>query len=100
MSEVITTTHYDEAEDRLTIVSTQDVEPFIEFAKANAENANAKFAPSRDIRHAGVIPLVVLEAWLKQRGMTFHEFMTDKTATKKLLNDPELSKLRVWKGRV
>lgn len=100
MSEVITKTSFDESQGKIIVQQTQDVEPFLEFTKANSEAANAKFAPSRDIRHAGVLPLVFLEGWLKQQGMTFREFMLDRGAMRKLLNDPDLSKLRVWKGRV
>lgn len=95
MSDVKTITHYDESADRLIIERVQDVEPYLEKAKTESETVK-----SGEFKKAGIIPFVVLEAWLKVKGVTFSDFMRDKSLCKKLLNDPELSKLRVWKGRL
>lgn len=98
MSDVKTITHYDEANDRLTIERVQDVEPYLDQAKAEAEAS--KSVKSGDFKKAGIIPLVALEAWMRLKGVTFADFMRDRSICKRLLNDPDLSKFRVWKGRV
>lgn len=95
MSDVKTITHYDEAEDKLIIERVQDVEPYLEQAKAESEASQ-----SGDLKKAGIIPFVVLEAWMRTKGVTFSDFMRDRSLCKRLLNDPDLKKLRVWKGRV
>lgn len=95
MSDVKTIPHYIEAEDRLVIERVQDVEPYLDKAKAESENTQ-----NGDFRKAGIIPFVALEAWLRVKGITFSDFMRDRSLCKRLLNDPDLSKFRVWKGRV
>jgi len=92
MSDVKTNVSYDETSDRLVIERVQDVEPYMEQAKSETAQG--------DFRKAGIIPFVILEAWIRVKGMTFSEFMRDRNACKRLLNDPDLSKFRVWKGRV
>lgn len=95
MSDVKTITRYDEAEDKLIIERVQDVEPYLEQAKAESEASQ-----SGDLKKAGIIPFVVLEAWMRTKGVTLSDFMRDRSLCKRLLNDPDLKKLRVWKGRV
>lgn len=95
MSYVKTITHYDESEDRLIVERVQDVEPYLDQAKVESET------PQRgELRKAGIIPFVVLEQWLRIHGISFSEFMRDRGLCKRLLNDPDLAKFRVWKGRV
>lgn len=95
MSEVKTITHYDESEDRLTIAHVQDVEPYIDQAKAESETTQRG-----ELRKAGIIPFVILEAWMRAHGISFSEFVRDRSLCKRLLNDKDLAKFRVWKGRV
>lgn len=92
MSDVKTNVSYDETHDKLIIERVQDVEPYLEQAKRETAQG--------DFRKAGIIPFVVLEAWIRAKGMTFSDFMRDRNACRRLLNDPDLSKFRVWKGRV
>jgi hypothetical protein len=62
------------------------------------QNANA--VGSSEMRHAAKIPTSTIENYLKTNGITFHEFMANPAHAKAMLNDPALSGLRIWKGRV
>lgn len=93
MSDVKTNVSY--AHDKLIIERVQDCEPYTEQVRRERETVS-----KGDIRKAGIIPFMILEAWIRANGMTFSEFMRDRNACKRLLNDPDLSKFRVWKGRV
>lgn len=53
-----------------------------------------------DMKVLAHIPDIVVEKWLNDRGITFAEFMRSKEVRARMLNDPDLSAFRVWKGRV
>jgi hypothetical protein len=53
-----------------------------------------------DMKVLAHIPDIVVEKWLNDHGITFAEFMRSKEVRAKMLNDPDLSAFRVWKGRV
>lgn len=52
------------------------------------------------MKHAAKIPKAVIENYMARVGITFHEFMVDDKHVRAMLNDPELSGFRIWKGRV
>lgn len=93
---VVTNTYYNEADDKLTIETVQDAEPIIEYAQRARDAHN----PGRELYFAGIYPDTIVEAFCKQRGITFEEFILDPEHGKALMRDPDLSKFRVWKGRV
>lgn len=76
---------------------SQDIEPIIEAVKT-LQNANA--FGSSEMRHAAKIPASVIENYIKAKGITFQEFMGNAAHARDMLNDPALSGLRIWKGRV
>lgn len=80
----------------IVIARQQDVEPFIEAAKA-ARSEGA--VGSGEMRHAATFPAVVVEAYLISAGITFREFLADETHVKRMLADPALKGFRIWEGR-
>ena len=77
--------------------TVQDCTPILEHAKALH---NEGHHGSSEMRHAMTIPDVVIEKYCNERGITFHEFMSNKVHIRHMLNDPDLSMFRIWKGRV
>ena len=77
--------------------TTQDCTPILEHTKALH---NAGMYGSSDMRLAASIPMVVIEKYLNDNGITMHEFSGSADHKKRLLNDPSLSYFRIWQGRV
>ena len=76
---------------------TQDVEPILEYAKARH---NEGHHGSADMRLAASIPLVIIERYLNQNGITLQDFALSPDHKKRLLNDPALAHFRIWPGRI
>ncbi|MBO1748895.1 hypothetical protein [Stenotrophomonas indicatrix] len=76
---------------------SQDVEPILEYAKRMRNQGDVG---SSEMRHAAKIPKAVIENYINRTGITFHEFMVDDKHIRAMLNDPDLSGFRIWKGRV
>jgi len=74
---------------------TQDVEPFLDRNK-ELYNAGDGYSPSRDLRRAASIPLVVVEQWLSEGIDIFNPDHAE--AIKRKLNDPENRYLRTAPG--
>ena len=51
-------------------------------------------------KYAGFLPYVLIEDYLKQKGITYAEFMQNKVHLRAMLNDPALTHFRVWKGAI
>lgn len=95
MGQVLTKLH--ETEAGLTIERVQDVEPILDGTHARRV---AGLIGSSEMRHAASLPMVIVEAYCNDKGITFQEFMTDPQHVKRMLNTPELRAFRVWEGRV
>lgn len=50
--------------------------------------------------YAGSIPAIVAEAYCNKIGIKFEEFLNNPVHIKNLLNDPDYSAFRIWKGQV
>lgn len=79
--------HYDWKTDSVTIERVQDVEPILE-ANKRAFNDAANFK-SETFNKKASIPIGILEMWLKDKGITYQEFMIDDSILKRFLNDPD-----------
>ncbi|MGE5452430.1 MAG: hypothetical protein ACM3VZ_11390 [Acidobacteriota bacterium] len=77
--------------------TVQDCVPIAEAAKAKH---NAGSFGSSEMKHAASIPMVMIEKYCNERGVTFHDFMKDKAHIRYMLNDPNLAMFRIWKGKV
>lgn len=74
-----------------------DAEPYIEHAMALQ---NAGITGSSDFRHAAHFPPGLFEVYMKHHGISFHELMANPVHVKNMLNDPGLSRFRIWRGKV
>lgn len=100
-SGVTTESFYDEHTDTLTINRTQDCEPFVEQAKQQGEYWNSRGALLKnDLVPAAEYPPVIVELYCRKNGISFNEFIVDRKHVRNMLVDPDLSKFRIWKGKV
>ena len=76
---------------------TQDCTPIAEYTKARHREGHHG---SGDMRLAASIPLVFVEKYLIDAGITFQEFAVSPVHKRRLLSDPALADFRVWKGQV
>lgn len=83
--------------DNLIERRSQDVEPILEQAARLRSNDRVG---SSEMRHAARIPMIEIEKYLALTGITMHEFMANPVHIKAMLNNPELSKFRIWQGRI
>lgn len=97
MSEVKTQIVVDPSEDVFHVNRVQDVEPILEDAK---RRHNEGLHGSKDYKHAMSIPNVLVERYCELNGISYAEFMGNEQHIRRMLNDPELSHFRIWKGRV
>lgn len=83
----------------LYVGRAQDVEPYIEHVAALRQDSDGK-SKSGEMYHVGDIPYAVIEAYCNSAGVSFMDFMNDgDTHIKRILQDPDYSKFRVWQGR-
>lgn len=52
-----------------------------------------------EMRHAARLPMVLVERYCNERGITFSDWLRDPSHAKAMLNDPALAAFRVWEGR-
>ncbi len=81
----------------LVVQNTQQCTPIAEYA---TRLHNEGLHGSSDMKHAGEIPNVIIEAYCAQNGITFEEWCRNKEHVRRLLNDPAVSAFRPWKGRL
>ena len=95
MGDVLTRVH--ESGGVLAFERVQDVEPILDFAH---DQRVAGAVGSSEMRHAASLPMVIVEAYCNDRGVSFDEFMRDPKHVESMLNDPALAAFRIWHGRV
>lgn len=76
---------------------SQDVSPILDHTTRLRNNGEVG---SSEFRHAAKVPKAVIETYCTTRGITFQEFMNNEAHIRALLNDPDLSGFRIWKGRI
>ena len=81
---------------RIVVAREQDVEPLLEQAKS-LHNEGLHTSAAGD-KLAGIMPDVLIEAYINQKGITYREFLQGSEHIRAMLNDPALSHFRVWKG--
>jgi hypothetical protein len=90
-------TSYKVQDDRLYVGRSQDCTKIAEYAKALH---NEGYHGSSDMKHAASIPLVIIEKYCNEQGVSFEEFMGDETHIKRVVEHPDNEMFRVWKGRL
>lgn len=95
MSDLQTKIHLHD--DKMTVENVQDCTGYLERSQALH---NEGFHGSNDFKHAAELPMVAIQTYLNREGITFAEWMSNPAHIKRMLNDPDLSKTRIWPGRV
>jgi hypothetical protein len=85
-------------EDGKTIFErVQDCDPIAERAKALH---NEGLHGSSEMKLAASLPMVLVERYCNDNGITFREFLNGQEHIKRMCNDPSLSHFRIWPGRL
>lgn len=82
-------------DDGFVIAREQKVSDIVDHCKARH---NEGFHGDKDFKFVGMIPELVVEDYCTKQGIPFSEFFRNPEHTKRLMNDPAYSDLRVWKG--
>lgn len=82
---------------QMVVSSTQDCTSIAESTKARH---NEGMHGTSELKHAARIPLVMVEKYLIDNNITYHEWSTDKAHIRRMLNDPSLSYFRIWPGAI
>jgi hypothetical protein len=69
-----------------------------EFAKARHNSGN--HLALGDDKFVATLDAGIIHAWCAKRGVTFSQLMCDQKLTVKMLEDPDLSVFRIWKGKI
>lgn len=91
-------TRFHEDGDKFHIQTTADVEPVIDRATALHNEGHQKTRGGD--HHVASIPAVVVNAWAVKRGVTFDAVMQDISLFREMLQDPDLSSFRIYKGAI
>lgn len=83
--------------DRLVVENVQDCTPILEDVKARH---NQGFHGSPELKHAARLPMVAVQIYMNNNGIDFQEFMSNPVHIKRMCNDPDLKKFRIWPGQV
>lgn len=92
----------DDGEGGGEILTTQDVAPILDRNKAMA-NHNDGYTPSKDMRRAGTVPMLILHKWIADARLTtddpdYQEKLSKLVLAK--LDDPDYLYLRTAPGRL
>lgn len=61
---------------------------------------NAGEFGSKEMRYYGEVTPLMLQTYCDKRGVTWDQAMQNPEHFRRILNDPENSDMRVWKGRI
>jgi len=84
-------------DDRLVIGRSQDCTAILEDA---VHRHNEGLHGTADVKHAARIPEVIVEKYCNDHKISFHEFMGDEVHIKRLVEHPDNSMFRIWKGKL
>ena len=87
--EVVGTDIIPEEDGSVTVRRFQDVEPILDWCKEQT-NAGLYRTPSGDMHHAAELPMALVEKYMADKGIDFHEFMNNTVHVKAMLADPAL----------
>jgi len=82
---------------KLITGSVQDATPYLEKAARLRIDGGKQ---DKDMWHAAHFPAIAVELYCNRAGIEFSEFMQNKAHVRRMLQDPDLSKFRVFEGRV
>lgn len=64
------------------------------------ERANARHIGSSDMRYLGEVTPFMIQQYCDKTGITWDQAFQNPEHFRRILNDPENSYMRVWKGRI
>ena len=99
MSDIKTIYHYDAVENRDVIERVQDCEPVVQEIEEIKQLTDGRGDTSLGY-HVGRIPGIVIEQYIKQVGITFHDFCVDTTHIHRIMNNPNYKKFRIFEGKI
>lgn len=88
-----------DSDDRLHLITRQDVEPILDLNKAQASMGRSGYAIDSDMWHVARVPNWVIIKWLNDHGVNFYA-ADHRDHVKRLLNAPEWAWLRTGGGRL
>jgi len=77
------------------IMRTQDCTAIAEYAKAQH---NGGYHGTSEVKHAARLPLVIVEQYCNDNGVSFEQFMKDPVHIRRIVKDPKNDAFRIWKG--
>lgn len=84
-------------DDKLIIKQTYDASHMLEDARHARERAPNAFAS--DYKHVGNVDMALVNIWLKEAGVQWHDTQAVKDVIKRKLMSNEYQALRVWEGK-
>ena len=99
MSDIKTVHYYDALENKDIFERVQDCEPVIKEIKEKKQFTDGRGDTSLGY-HVGRIPGIIVEQYIKQAGITFHDFCTDTAHIHRIMNNPDYKKFRVFEGKI
>lgn len=75
----------------------QDVEPVLESC-AMLRSVGA--TGSAEMKHAIRLPMVFVEKYINDHGITMHDFEVNPEHLKRIMNSSEFAAFRIWQGKV
>ena len=84
-------------DDKLIHGTVQDCDPILEDAKARNR---AGMHGTSEMKHAARFPLVAVEKYCNEKGITLEEWNNNPHHIRTMLNDSALSYFRIWEGAV
>lgn len=82
-------------DDTLVAMSSQDCTAIRDDA---IRRHNEGLHGSKEMRHVARIPQVIVEKYCNDNRITFDQFMKDPTHVKRIVQHPDNSLFRIWKG--
>lgn len=55
---------------------------------------------SAEMKHAMRLPMVFVEKYINEHGITLHEFEVNPEHLKRIMNSSEFAAFRIWQGKV
>lgn len=88
---------HNDGKGSLTIERVQDCTAIAEYAKKQQLQG---VTGTREIKLAAKLPLIMVERYINDNGITMSEFMRNKEHVRRMVNDPALAHFRVWNGKI
>jgi len=99
MSDIKTTYHFDAQENRDIIQRVQDCDPIIQEVTDMKQVTDGRGKTSMGY-YAGRIPAIIVEQYMKEMGVSFHDMINDTTHVHRILNNPDFKRFRVFEGKI